>query len=164
MELAILSDTHVPSEADGVPGWVRERVEVADYTIHAGDVDSPETFDLLLELTDGEFTAVAGEADPKSLGLPEVARVQFAEAEFVVVHGAGDREGYERRVVEAVRERATADAIGVAGHTHEPMDETVDGVRVLNPGSATGVSPASEPTMMTATIGAGGVEVRLHRD
>jgi predicted phosphodiesterase len=62
-----------------------------------------------------------------------------------------------------VRDHAETDtAVGVAGHTHEVLDTTHDGVRLLNPGSVTGASPASRATMMTATVEAGAMRVDLH--
>jgi len=42
MELAILSDTHVPGQADALPDAFRERVREADHVIHAGDFGSAD--------------------------------------------------------------------------------------------------------------------------
>jgi len=50
----------------------------------------------------------------------------------------------------------------VAGHTHELTDTRVDGIRLLNPGSVTGASPASATTMLTATATAGDLSVDVH--
>lgn len=57
------------------------------------------------------------------------------------------------------RKEAGSNAVAVAGHTHEVVDATVDGVRVLNPGSATGTSPADRETMLVATVEDGDVSV-----
>lgn len=51
--------------------------------------------------------------------------------------------------------------IGIGGHSHKVMDEIYEGVRVLNPGSATGREVESA-TMMTAEIDDDQVEVALH--
>ncbi|WP_129113371.1 metallophosphoesterase family protein [Halegenticoccus tardaugens] len=164
MDLAIISDTHVPSRASEIPEWIRERVEAADHAIHAGDFDSSEALSTVEELAGGNLTAVAGNVDGAELDLPEIATVGFGAVEFVVTHGTGDRSGYERRVAGTVAEQGGHQVIGVAGHTHEPMDDVVEGVRILNPGSATGVDPAEEATMMTATVEEGSVDVTLHRE
>jgi putative phosphoesterase len=164
MELAIISDTHVPGRASGIPDWVRERVEAADHVIHAGDFETPAVVDEVQSLAGGSFTGVRGNVDPAGIDLPEVATVECDGAEFVVTHGTGDRIGYEDRVVAAVREHGGPDAVGVAGHTHEHTDEVHDGVRILNPGSATGARPASETTMLTATVEDGDVDVTLHSE
>jgi putative phosphoesterase len=140
MEVAIISDTHVPSRASGIPDWVRERVEAADHT------------------------AVRGNVDPGSIDLPVVASVTRGGVEFVVTHGTGARVGYEDRVAAAAIDHGGPDAVGVAGHTHQFMDEAHDGVRILNPGSATGAAPARETTMLTATVADGDLDVTLHRD
>jgi len=163
MELAIISDTHVPGRASGIPDWVRERVEAADYVIHAGDFETPAVVDEVRSLAGGAFTGVRGNVDPASVDLPEVATVDRGGVEFVVTHGTGDRIGYEDRVAAAVAEHGGPDAVGVAGHTHEHLDEVHDGVRILNPGSATGANPATEKTMLTVTAVDGALDVTLHR-
>jgi len=163
MELAIISDTHVPERASGIPDWVRERVEAADHVIHAGDFEAPSVVDQVRSLADGAFTGVRGNIDPAGVDLPAVATVECGGVQFVVLHGTGDRIGYEDRVADAVREHGGPDAVGVAGHTHDPIDEVHDGVRILNPGSATGADPATGTTMMTAAVDGGDLDVTLHR-
>lgn len=39
MEVALISDTHIPSRASEVPSAFAERVRAAEHTIHAGDFD-----------------------------------------------------------------------------------------------------------------------------
>ena len=192
MQVAIISDTHVPSRATAIPDEFRDRIRDADHVIHAGDFDSKGAIADVREMA-AELTAVEGNTDPQ-VGLPSVASVELgglepnrersgsgAErsespgVEFVVTHGTGSKRGYEDRVANAVRQhggRSTAAsppgheedadlAIGVAGHTHEVMDRTHCGVRLLNPGSATGASPASRTTMLTAEVVAGDVDETL---
>jgi len=162
MELAIISDTHVPGRASGVPDWVRERAEAADHVIHAGDFATEAVVDEIRSLAGGAFTGVRGNVDDRSVDLPPVATVECGGVEFVVTHGTGDRIGYEDRVADAVTTHGGPDAVGIAGHTHEPLDEVHDGVRILNPGSATGATPATETTMLTATVEAGSLDVTLY--
>lgn len=152
MRVAIIADTHVPSRADAIPGWVRDELREADRVVHAGDFDSAAAHEEVDSLAD-DLTAVRGNMDP-NLGLPEVATLDVAGVRFVVTHGTGPLAGYGDRVGAAVAERADPDrpTVGVAGHTHQRMDETVNGYRVLNPGSATGARPASDPSMMVAEV------------
>jgi len=164
MELAIISDTHVPGRASSLPDWVRERVEAADHVVHAGDFETPGVVDEVRALADGAFTGVRGNVDGPDVDLPAVATVECEGVEFVVTHGTGDRIGYEDRVAAAVVEHGGPDAVGVAGHTHEPTDETHDGVRILNPGSATGADPATETSMVVATVTDGALDVAFHRE
>ncbi|MFC7044448.1 metallophosphoesterase family protein [Halobacteriaceae archaeon GCM10025711] len=163
--LAILADTHVPSREPAVPAWVETAVEAADHTIHAGDFDAKPVYESLVDLAGGNLTAVHGNLDPADLELPHVATVALDGVTFVVTHGTGPRDGYEERIVEAVRGETTdPDAVGVGGHTHEVLDAEVDGTRILNPGSATGAEPASEPTMLVADVTDGDLSVEVRRE
>lgn len=162
MRVAIVSDTHVPSRASTIPEWVAEEVRAADHAVHAGDFDSPEAFERVGELA-ADLTAVAGNMDPRGLGLAAVETADLGGVRFVVTHGTGSPRGYEDRVGSTVAEHAAADrpTVGVSGHTHEVMDRDLAGHRVLNPGSATGAAPASRTTMMVADVSDGDVEVEL---
>ena len=163
MEVALLSDTHIPSRASEVPSAFAERVRAAEHIIHAGDFDSQGAFANVRAMAgDGAFTAVSGNMD-RGLGPPDVRTVELGGVEFVVSHGTGPAHSYRERLADIVRTHAETDSpVGVAGHTHEPLDTRHDGVRLLNPGSVTGASPADRATMMTATVDGGELTVRLH--
>ena len=161
MDIALISDTHVPSRASHIPDTFRERIEAADHVIHAGDFDSDGALSNVRAMA-ARLTAVGGNMDPR-IGLPDRATVELGGVTFVVTHGTGSKRGYEDRVATIVREEAGTEAIGVAGHTHEVLDTTHGGVRLLNPGSATGAAPADGATMMTATVGDGELDVALHK-
>jgi len=173
MDVALISDTHIPSRATDIPAPFRERIEMADHAIHAGDFDSEGALSNIRALAP-RLTAVGGNMDPR-VGLPARATVELGGVTFVVTHGTGSTRGYEDRVANIVREEvgeehgATSprsptheDAVGVAGHTHELMDTTHGGVRLLNPGSTTGAPPAERATMMTATVCDGDIDVTVH--
>ncbi|QIO21795.1 metallophosphoesterase family protein [Haloarcula sp. JP-L23] len=160
MDVALISDTHIPSRASAIPDAFRERIEAADHVVHAGDFDSEGALSNVRAMA-ARLTAVGGNMDPR-IGLPDVATVDLGGVTFVVTHGTGARRGYEDRVAGIVREEAGPDAVGVSGHTHEVLDTTHGGVRLLNPGSATGASPADRATMMTATVADGDLDVTLH--
>jgi len=178
MEFAILSDTHA-ADVSEVPGPFRDRVAAADHTIHAGDFDTPEALAGVRELST-ELTAVYGNADPDDGTLPAVASVSVEGVTFVVAHGmvnpvraavfssrgfVGSREDWLDAVADTAHARTRGDdsgtLVGVAGHTHEVEDEVYEGVRVLNPGSATGTG-VERATMMTATVEDGDVDVTVH--
>lgn len=161
-EIAVVSDTHVPSRADEIPAWVEDRIRNADHTIHAGDFDSEAAYRTVEDLAAGNLTAVQGNTDPSSLGLPEVTTLDVTETTFVVTHGTGSTNGYRERVAEIVRREADDHAVGVSGHTHEVLNEDFDGVHLLNPGSATGARPAETPSMMTVRSEDGQLRVEVH--
>ena len=166
-DLAVVSDTHVPGREPEIPSWVEARVRAADYTIHAGDFDAPETLAAVEDLAAG-LTAVRGNIDPSSVDLPEVASVEIEDMTFVVVHGTGPHDSWPERVATLVAEEVDVDAessvVGVAGHTHTPTDVVVDGIRLLNPGSATGARPASGTTMLTIRVDGDALDVERHEE
>lgn len=159
--VAIVSDTHIPSRAASIPGWVADEIRSADHTVHAGDFDSRDAYETVRDLANGDLTAVRGNMD--RLDLPEVETVTVEGVTFVVTHGTGSTHDYEERVAGIVREhRSAGPTVGVSGHTHEVMDAEVGGVRLLNPGSATGAAPATRETMMAATVDDGELSVAVH--
>jgi hypothetical protein len=164
-ELAVVSDTHVPGREPEIPAWVRGRIEAADHTIHAGDFDAPETVETVRRLAT-DLTAVAGNVDPPSVDLPEVATLAVEDATFVVVHGTGPHESWPERVAGRVRDAVDdgrgGTVVGVAGHTHTPTDTVVDGRRLLNPGTASGARPGTRATMLSVRVDGGAVDVELH--
>ena len=160
MRLAVISDTHIPSRASEVPEWVVEEVQRADHTIHAGDFDSRDAYDHVVEVADGP-TVVRGNMDP-ALDIPDVATVEAGDVTFVVTHGTGPIENYRERVADTVaRHDDGGETVGISGHTHQVMDEVVDGYRLLNPGSATGADPASRTTMMVVEVSGTDVGVEV---
>jgi hypothetical protein len=161
MEVAIVSDSHVPSREQRVPEWVLDLVREADHTIHAGDFDSTAALETFEEEV-RTLTAVLGNIDPDDLGLPHVATLDVEDVRFVITHGTGPAENYRKRVADIVAENTTGDrvTVGVSGHTHQPMDEMVEGYRLLNPGSCTGARPAAGTTAMSVTVDGEAVSVR----
>ncbi|SDR39851.1 metallophosphoesterase family protein [Natronobacterium texcoconense] len=161
--VAIVSDTHVPSRASEIPDWIADEIRQADHTIHAGDFDSRRAYDRIEELADGNLTCARGNMDPATLEVPSAAVKRLEDVTFVVTHGTGSPEGWHRRVTETADGKTDSDVdpVVVAGHTHEVVDTTVDGTRVLNPGSATGASPANRESMFVATVDGTDLEVEL---
>ncbi|TMT80290.1 YfcE family phosphodiesterase [Haloterrigena sp. H1] len=163
--VAIVSDTHVPSRERAVPDWVGDELERADHVIHAGDFDSQRAYDRITALANGNLTAVRGNTDPPTLEVPHTDTLEIGGVTFAVTHGAGSPASWRQRVVETARiEATTADPVAVAGHTHEVVDTTVDGLRVLNPGSATGAAPADRATMYVATVVDGDLTVEVRTE
>lgn len=160
--IAIIGDTHVPSRAREIPDWVEAQVTAADHVVHTGDFDSRRAYDRVREIAP-HLVAVRGNTDPNhDLGLPTVATLVAGGVEFVVTHGDG-RGSYDDLLVDRVRAHGDGGAVGVAGHTHRPRDDVVDGVRLLNPGSATGANPRDVPTTIEATVADGDLDVVFHR-
>ena len=86
MEVAILSDTHVPEQAESLLEDFREHVSDAEHVVHAGDFGSADALAGVEELA-ADLTAVYGNADPGDIDLPAVASVTVSGVTFVVSHG-----------------------------------------------------------------------------
>lgn len=162
MQIAIIGDSHIPSREPHTPETFIEQIRGADHVIHTGDFDSKGALADMQDLAP-ELTAVHGNMDPQ-ISLPSVATVERGGVEFVVTHGtARSQRAWKQRVKEAVSEHATSDSVvGVAGHTHEVTDIDHEGLRILNPGSVTGASPADRATMMTVSVEDGALDVTVH--
>ena len=159
--IALLADTHIPSRATEIPDWVWDVCSTADHAIHAGDFDSPEGHFEMGVLVGGSMTAVRGNKDP-AFDLPPVATHEAEGVRFVVTHGDGPKweADYRQHLADLAGEHGAQ--VAVAGHTHRVLDVELDGVRLLNPGSATGADPAGRPTLMTVDCQDGALDVRLH--
>lgn len=146
--LLLISDTHIPGRARGLPEVVREAARAADLVIHAGDWVSVRVLDELEDLAD--VLGVHGNNDGVDLRdrLPEVATRDIEGIRFAVVHETGVARGREARMDAAF----PASDVLVFGHSHIPWDSsTPRGLRLLNPGSPTDRRRQPVCTMMTAT-------------
>jgi putative phosphoesterase len=156
----MLSDTHVPKRARGLPAEVLAAIDDADLVIHAGDWVDAATLDLL-EARSRELLAVYGNNDGRELRerLPEIGRRTVAGIRFAVVHETGAATGRERRMDDAF---ADTDVL-VFGHSHIPWDTVSPaGMRLLNPGSPTDRRRQPVGTFLTATAADGELrDVRL---
>lgn len=161
MQVVLVSDTHLPAAGPSLPDPVAAHLREADHVIHAGDFLTPRAEFELRVLAGGEMTAVQGNRDPR-LSLPEVATVDLGGVRFVVTHGddIGRGEAYERELTELAKARDADVAVG--GHTHHTLDGSRDGVRLLNPGSATGAPPADRPTWVSVDCDGGLGDVTFH--
>ena len=149
-DIAILSDTHIPSRAQRLPPWVEGAVADADIVLHAGDFDSHEAYDHVESIAE-RLIAVKGNTDPE-LGIPEVTDITVEGLTFVVTHGTGPIAGYQQRLRSLLHEHGGETVVLVAGHTHDPTDTWLDGHRFINPRSATGVNPADHTSMVVGTV------------
>ena len=159
--LAVISDSHIPERASELPDPFRERIRSADQVLHAGDFTSGDVLAEIESLADGNLTAVYGNMDPRNLNLPAVDTLTTEGVTFIVTHGTGNPNNYEERIAGIAREEAGENAIGIAGHTHEVLDTTREGIRLLNPGSITGAPPASRATMMIVDVDGGDLDVTV---
>jgi putative phosphoesterase len=134
VEIAIISDTHLPRGSRRLPEACVTRLKQADVIIHAGDFIRASVLEELRSL--GDVVAVHGNVDDAEVRavLPETAMLAAGDRRIAVLHDAGPA----ARRVERLRARfPQADAI-IFGHSHIPLHEQApDGFQIFNPGSPT---------------------------
>ena len=134
MLVGIVADTHDNYDiAATAASHLRDAA--VDAVLHAGDFTSPASLKLFSGLP---LYAVFGNNDWDREGLQAVAAEEgFSLKETHILTFAGIRiflcHGHTNRCVAIIRNRH-ADIV-VYGHTHQPLDRTVDGVRMINPGA-----------------------------
>ena len=159
MQIAIISDTHMPRGGRRLPPDCLARLAAADLIVHAGDLCTPA---LLRELEAlNPVVAVRGNVDDAQLQrlLPETAVLGLPDGpEVVVVHDAGPARGRVARL----RARFPTAAAVVFGHSHLPLQERAeDGFQIFNPGSPTERRRAPAHTMGVANVAGGRIELAL---
>jgi putative phosphoesterase len=146
----LTADTHVPDFARSLPPELIAAARHVDMIIHAGDVTRAAVLD---ELDDcAPVRAVVGnndDADVPSWGAREALELEVAGVTIAVIHDAGPAKGRGRRM----RRRFPDADIAVFGHSHIPMDIEEDGIRLVNPGSATWKRRQPRPTFAIVRFG-----------
>jgi putative phosphoesterase len=134
VEIAIISDTHMPRTGRRLPQGCVDRLSRADLIVHAGDFTGASVLDELRSY--GDLAAVHGNVDeaPVKAALPQRRLVTAPGARIGLVHDAGPARGRLERPRLLFPE---ADAV-VFGHSHIPLQERApDGFQIFNPGSPT---------------------------
>jgi putative phosphoesterase len=128
--IAVLSDTHATTDPS-LTDAIRDALDRAAVTVHAGDFTTPAVLDAFEAATD-RLVAVAGNRDSAGVRerLPEVATVDALDRRVLVVHG----HDHGRTKLSLLARQEKADVV-VVGHTHRPAMERIGSVAVLNPGS-----------------------------
>jgi uncharacterized protein len=134
MRIVALSDTHAPRRWRSCPPRVAEHLRRADLIVHAGDVCTAAVLDELSAYA--QVHAVLGNNDGPDVaawGAPETAELDLDGLRVAVIHDSGPAAGRLARM----RRRFPGAALVVFGHSHIPLDESGDGLRIFNPGSPT---------------------------
>ena len=134
MRVVVLSDTHSPRRWKSCPPRVAEHLRDADVILHGGDVCTADVLDELAQYA--PVHVVLGNNDGPDVaawGAPETLRLTLDGLNIGMIHDSGQATGRTRRMRHLFPE---ADLV-VFGHSHIPLDEEGDGVRIFNPGSPT---------------------------
>jgi putative phosphoesterase len=158
VEIAIISDTHMPRRGRALPAACVRRLKAADLIVHAGDL---MTMGVLEELRSyGKVAAVQGNVDDVEvrMALPQRLDLDLEGARVVVVHDGGPAAGR----LERMRLRYPDTDAVIFGHSHMPLHETgADGFQIFNPGSPTEKRRAPAHTMGLARAREGRISFEL---
>ncbi|MFC4011200.1 metallophosphoesterase family protein [Nonomuraea purpurea] len=146
MNVVVLSDTHAPRRWRSCPPRVAEHLRGADVILHAGDV--------CLASVIGELAAYApvhvvkGNNDGPDVEAPETLELTLEGLRIGMIHDSGPAKGRLARMRKLFPE---ADLV-VFGHSHIPLDESGEGLRIFNPGSPTDRRRQPQGTVGLLTI------------
>ena len=155
MKIVAISDTHAPRRWKSCPPRVAEYLRQADLILHAGDVCTASVLDELAQYA--PVHAVLGNNDGPDVaawGAPETLDLDLAGLKVSMIHDSGPSAGRPRRM----RRRFPEAGLVVFGHSHIPLDESADGLRILNPGSPTDRRRQPHGTIGLLTVAGGRLE------
>lgn len=130
--IVVFSDTHCHTW-DEVHPAIRAEVANADIAIHCGDLVRMEVVDGLREAAN-RAVVVHGNSDPPDVrqAIPYVQTIEVEGVRIGVTHPAWG--GPEFPLEDLLGDFSETLDVILYGHTHEPMNETINGVLYLNPG------------------------------
>lgn len=158
VKTVVLADTHAPRRWRRCPAAVATYLRDADLILHAGDVCTAAVLDELSEYA--PVRAVCGNNDGPDVaawGAPPILEFELAGLAVAMVHDSGAAAGRCARL----RRRFPAAQLVIFGHSHIPMDQTGDGIRIFNPGSPTDRRRQLHGTIGLLHIDNGFVEARI---
>ncbi len=149
MQIAIISDTHMPRGARALAQACVERCAAADAILHAGDLSDVSVLELLRGLGP-PLHAICGNVDSAAVRalLPERLELELGGVRIGMTHIPGPSKGRLARL----RAAFPGCAAVVFGHTHMPEHAEHDGFQIFNPGSPTERRRAPVHTMGVATV------------
>jgi putative phosphoesterase len=122
MIIGIISDTHGLLRPEAV-----ELLRGSEHIIHAGDIGAPEIIPELRKIA--PVTAIRGNVDTQAW-----AR-EFSETEVAELGGLHIYVIHDVNAID-LNPKAAGFAAVISGHSHNPKQETRNGVLYFNPGSA----------------------------
>ena len=134
MRLCVISDTHIPDRAAGLPRRLLDEIRAADQLIHAGDFTTVEAYETIARLN--KMIAVRGNIDEAALAERLKRTVTFEAGRFKVgvTHGFGRPES----VFDNVQKEFDASYhLVIFGHSHAPSEKKIGKTLYFNPGSPT---------------------------
>ena len=163
MRIGLISDTHIPYDAEALPPKVKELFRGVDLILHAGDIYFSSVLDELEEIApvlaargDDDSPSINGRVKEKHVlnfegfslwlshdlpyfSLHSLHSYPFSSRSLRALlyrHYASSDQEAEETLGEVVAHEDVPDIL-VFGHTHEALLRRVQGLLFINPGSAT---------------------------
>ena len=135
MKIGVISDTHIPNRAKGLPKEIFTIFSDVDVILHAGDlVVDKVLFDLSVL---APVEAVAGNMDPVHLfsRLGGKRILNLGGKKIGLTHGSGPKD----KVMETAQASFLEEDVDciIFGHSHQPYNRYHKGILLFNPGSPT---------------------------
>jgi len=158
VELAIISDTHLPRGKRRLPDRCHELLRAADLILHAGDLSTVAVLECL-RILGPPVAAIHGNVDSAELRdlLPAETTIEAGGVTIAMIHDAGPARGRLARM----RRRFPSAAAVIFGHSHIPLHEEANGFQIFNPGSPTDRRRFPCHTMGLARVGRGRIDFEL---
>jgi len=149
MRIAVISDTHMPRGARGLPEACLERLRASDLILHGGDLTGASFLEELRGIGPA-VEAVRGNMDDARVQaeLPERRVVEAGGARIGMVHIPGPHVGRAERLAGWFPDCGAV----VYGHTHLPEVTRHGETWILNPGSPTERRSAPARSMLELTV------------
>jgi len=134
MIIGVLSDTHIPNSAPDLPEKIYKEFSKFDLILHAGDLVNIKVLENLKKIN--KVIAVSGNMDDAQVTsvLPRKETIECGKFKIGLIHG----QSYLSEMLKYIHREFNKkiDAI-VFGHSHQPLNETRNGILYFNPGSPT---------------------------
>ena len=136
MKIVVLSDTHIPQAAKGLPEKIYEELKSADLLLHAGDISTVAFFNELQKIAK-DIKAVQGNMDEPALKriLPRKQLVKIGGFSIGLIHGSGSPAGILDLAEKEFQDKKPD--IIIFGHSHQSFKSDKGGILFFNPGSPT---------------------------
>jgi putative phosphoesterase len=158
MKIGIIADTHIPASAGKLPPKIYEHFKDCDLIIHAGDLVEMSVIEELERVA--ETKAVWGNMDGAEIRerLPEKILFEAGGKKIAVTHGKGP----SLKVFQQIRKEFKKNPdIVIFGHSHVPINETINGVLFFNPGSPTDRIFAPYRSLGIIEINSGKIQAKI---
>ncbi len=133
-KIGVIADTHIPRRGHKLPEFLLGELAGVDMIIHAGDICRNHVIYELEEIA--PVYAVSGNNDDEYLEamLPSRRILEIEDCRIGIIHGHHPG----RTAAESAKKAFKGENVNcvVFGHSHIPVNTTIDEILYFNPGSA----------------------------